>query len=253
MAKRTAARVEQEEESPAKAAKILDTPAKKDDASLLQRQLALALAQQETAQAQVGMAVNNLGRANDKLEGAERVGDTKKVKEAKEEVKEAKQEVKEAKEEVKEAEQKVKEAKEEVKEAEQKVKEAKDWCQKLLSQKLEFGAGDALLNTIGAKWDYCGRDDLVRDLQVPFGVLCEHKGADADKQNHPLLITFASPGQGKSRFLSELPAMIEECRVKLNTEQVQKYQKTLAFLITCENGTSPADWATVELNAGRFV
>ena len=276
-----------------------------DDASLLQRQLALALAQQETAQAQVGMAVNNLGRANDKLEGAERVGDTKKVKEAKEEVKEAKQEVKEAKEEVKEAEQKVKEAKEEVKEAEQKVKEAKagdfkavlrllsfgfaalrggrqaaqrqrdcgwgggaeltatcsclclvclkDWCQKLLSQKLEFGAGDALLNTIGAKWDYCGRDDLVRDLQVPFGVLCEHKGADADKQNHPLLITFASPGQGKSRFLSELPAMIEECRVKLNTEQVQKYQKTLAFLITCENGTSPADWATVELNAGRFV
>ena len=127
------------------------------------------------------------------------------------------------------------------------------WCQKLLYQKLEFGAGDALLNTIGAKWDYCGREDLVRDLHVPFGVLCEGKGADADKQNHPLLVTFASPGQGKSRFLSELPTMIEECRVKLNTEQVRKYQKTLAFLITCENGTSPGDWATVELNAGRFV
>ena len=93
------------------------------------------------------------------------------------------------------------------------------WCQKLLYQKLEFGAGDALLNTIGAKWDYCGREDLVRDLHVPFGVLCEDKGADADKQNHPLLVTFASPGQGKSRFLSELPTMIEECRVKLNTQQ----------------------------------
>eukprot|EP00439_Symbiodinium_sp_Y106_P026526 s237_g3.t1 len=108
-------------------------------------------------------------------------------------------------------------------------------------QKLEFGAGDALLNTIGAKWDYCGREDLIRDLQVSFGVLCESKGADADKQNHPLLVTFASPGQGKSRFLSELPTMIEECRVKLNTEQVRKYQKTLAFLITCENGTSPGN------------
>ena len=108
-------------------------------------------------------------------------------------------------------------------------------------QKLEFGAGDALLNTIGAKWDYCGRKDLVRDLQVSFGVLCESKGADADKQNHPLLVTFASPGQGKSRFLLELPTMIEECRVKLNTEQVRKCQKTLAFLITCENGTSPGN------------
>ncbi|CAE7829130.1 unnamed protein product, partial [Symbiodinium necroappetens] len=106
------------EESPAKAAKILDTPAEKD---------------------------------------AERVGDTKKVKEAKEEVKEAKEKVKEA-------EQKVEKAKEEVEKAKAES-ESKDWCQKLLSQKLEFGAGDALLNTIGAKWDYCGRDDLVRDLQ----------------------------------------------------------------------------------------
>ena len=129
----------------------------------------------------------------------------------------------------------------------------KDWCHKLLKQQLEFGAGTTLLNTIGAKWDYCGREDLVRDLQVPFGVLCEHKGADEDKQNHPLLIAVGCPGQGKSRFLSELPKMIEECRVQLKTEKVQKYQKTLAFLITCENGTSPGDWATVELNAGRFV
>ena len=294
-----------------------------DDASLVQRQLALALAQQEiaqaqqkTAQAQVDMAVKNLGRASAKLEDAERVGDTKKVKEAEQEVKEAEQKVKEAEQKVKEAEQKVKEAEQKVKEAEQKVEKAKaefeakasssaaqagdfkavlpllsfgfaalrgdgraaqrqrdcgggaeltatcsclclvclkDWCQKLLHQKLEFGAGDALLNTIGAKWDYCGREDLVRDLQVPFRVLCEHKGADADKQNHPLLITFASPGQGKSRFLSELPAMIEECRVKLNTEQGRKYRKTLAFLITCENGTSPGNWATEELNAPRFV
>ncbi|CAE7853810.1 CRN108, partial [Symbiodinium necroappetens] len=47
--------------------------------------------------------------------------------------------------------------------------------------------------------------------------------------------------------------MIEQCRMKLNTEQVRKYQKTLAFLITCENGTPPGNWATVELNAPRFV
>ena len=106
----------------------------------------------------------------------------------------------------------------------------KDWCQKLLDQELEFGTGEALLSTIGAKWDYCGREDLVNDLQVPFARLCEHKGVDEDKQNHPLLIAFASPGQGKSRLLSELPAMIEECRKKLNTEQVRKYKKTLALL-----------------------
>ncbi|CAE7512777.1 CRN108 [Symbiodinium sp. CCMP2592] len=212
------------------------------------------------------------------------------VKEAEQKVKEAEQKVKEAKEEVEKAEQKVKEAKQEVEKAKaeseakasastaqagdfkavlpllsfgfaalrdgraaQQQRDCGDWCQKLLKQQLEFGAGDALLNTIGAKWDYCGREALVRDLQVPFGVLCERKGADADKQNHPLLIAFAGPGQGKSRFLSELPAMIEECRAQLKTEKVQKYQKTLAFLITCENGTSPGDWATQELNAGRFV
>ncbi|CAE7250967.1 CRN108 [Symbiodinium necroappetens] len=149
---------------------------------------------------------------------------------------------------------KVEAAKKEVQAAEKKVdaSPAQDWCQKLLDQELEFGTGDALLSTIGAKWDYCGREDLVNDLQVPFARLCEHKGVDEDKQNHPLLIAFASPGQGKSRLLSELPAMIEECRKKLNTEQVRQYKKTLAFLITCENGTSPGNWTTEELNAGRF-
>ena len=67
-----------------------------DDASLVQRQLELALAQQETAQAQlgtaqaqVGVAMQNLGRVNAKWEDAERVGDTKKGQEAKKEVKEA--------------------------------------------------------------------------------------------------------------------------------------------------------------------
>ncbi|CAE7878001.1 CRN108 [Symbiodinium microadriaticum] len=127
---------------------------------------------------------------------------------------------------------KVEAAKKEVQAAEKKVdaSPAQDWCQKLLDQELEFGTGEALLSTIGAKWDYCGREDLVNDLQVPFARLCEHKGVDEDKQNHPLLIAFASPGQGKSRLLSELPAMIEECRKKLNTEQVRKYKKTLALL-----------------------
>ena len=45
-----------------------------------------AQAQLGTAQAQVGMAMKNLGRANAKWEDAERVGDTKKGQEAKEEV-----------------------------------------------------------------------------------------------------------------------------------------------------------------------
>ncbi|CAE7856765.1 CRN108 [Symbiodinium microadriaticum] len=195
----------------------------------------------DTAQQLFAMAVDE--NNSEKIEAAE-----KKVVAAEKKVEAAEKKVEAAKKEVEDAETKVEAAKKEV-----NAGPAQDWCQKLRDQKLEFGAGDALLNTIGAKWDYCGREDLVNDLQAPFACLCEHKGVDADKQNHPLLIAFAGPGQGKSRLLSELPAMIEECRKKLNTEQVRKYKKTLAFLITCENGTSPGDWATEELNARRFV
>ena len=61
--------------------------------TLARRQLELALDQQATAQVQVDMAVED-------LQAARRTGDERKIREAKEEVKEAEQKVKEAKEEV---------------------------------------------------------------------------------------------------------------------------------------------------------
>lgn len=119
----------------------------------------------------------------------------------------------------------------------------------MLEQKLKFGPGKALLETDGAQWDYCGRADLVQNLQGPFDILVENKGK-GDKQLHPLLIAFACPGQGKSRFLQELPGIIEECRQK---KHHAKYTKTVAFLITCENGLAAGNWETQEFDADRFV
>ncbi|CAE7678272.1 CRN108 [Symbiodinium necroappetens] len=234
------------EDPPAKKAKELDHAERLRD--LTTQGWETAQTWRDTAQQLLAMAVADLQTAKDKK-------DQEKVEAAEKKVEAAQKKVEAAKREVEAAEEKVEAAKREVEAAKKEVNAgpAQDWCQKLLDQKLEFGAGDALLNTIGAKWDYCGREDLVNDLQAPFARLCEHKSVDADKQNHPLLIAFAGPGQGKSRLLSELPAMIEECRKKLNTEQVRKYKKTLAFLITCENDTPPGDWATVELNASRFI
>ena len=72
--------------------------------------------QQERAQVQVDMAVED-------LQAARRTGDEQKIREAKEEVKEAKEEVKEAKEEVKEAEEKVEKAEEKVEKAKDEVQE----------------------------------------------------------------------------------------------------------------------------------
>ena len=93
--------------------------------------------QQERAQVQVDMAVED-------LQAARRTGDEQKIREAKEEVKEAEEEVKEAEEEVKEAEEEVKEAeekvekaKEEVKEAEEKVEKAKDEVQEKAAAQLQ--------------------------------------------------------------------------------------------------------------------
>ena len=161
-----------------------------DDASLVQRQLALALAQQETAQAQqktaqaqVGMAVNNLGRANAKLEDAERVGDTKKVKEAKEEVKEAEQKVKEAKEEVKEAEQKVEKAEQKVEKAKEEVEKAKAESEskagdfKAVLRLLSFGVCSAPGGTAGSAttkglW-VGGRGRADSNMLVPVPCLFE--------------------------------------------------------------------------------
>ncbi|CAJ1388785.1 unnamed protein product [Effrenium voratum] len=181
-------------------------------------------------------------------------------------VEKAKKEVQEAKKEVQEAKRKVQEAKKEVQEAERKVEKAKasgrtkesearsSWCEKLLAKKLKFGAADQLLATVGATWDYCGKEELRERMQIPIQKLHEQKGKNSDKQLHPLFIAFAGPGQGKSRLLTEFPGLVEQCLQNVSERQKLKFSKqTTSFMISCENALSPGDWATEELNAQRFV
>ncbi|CAJ1446408.1 unnamed protein product [Effrenium voratum] len=236
----------------------------KEDLLLARQQLKLALAQQEAAQEQEVKAVARLEKAEEsgtkeEVEKAER-----KVQEAKEEVEKAERKVERAKKEVQEAKKEVQEAKKEVEEAE--VKEAKasgrtkesearsSWCEKLLAKKLKFGAADQLLATVGATWDYCGKEVLRESMQIPIQKLHEQKGKNSDKQLHPLFIAFAGPGQGKSRLLTEFPGLVEQCLQNVSERQKLKFSKqTTSFMISCENGLSSGDWATVELNAQRFV
>ncbi|CAJ1458205.1 unnamed protein product [Effrenium voratum] len=191
------------------------------------------------------MAVRRLARAATVLETAEDSGNATKVQEAKEEVQEAKKEVEKA-------ERKVKEAK-----ASGRTKESEarsSWCEKLLAKKLKFGAADQLLATVGATWDYCGKEVLRESMQIPIQKLHEQKGKNSDKQLHPLFIAFAGPGQGKSRLLTEFPGLVEQCLQNVSERQKLKFSKqTRSFMISCENGLSPGDWATEELNARRFV
>ncbi|CAJ1329921.1 unnamed protein product, partial [Effrenium voratum] len=126
-----------------------------------------------------------------------------------------------------------------------------DWCSQLLRRRLHFGIAEKLLDTEGAEWDYCGKDELLSAMQETVQTLHDNKGVNSDKQRHPLFLVFAGPGQGKSRFLTEFPSLVMRC---LNNIQHVKYQQEpLAFLLTCENGTQPGDWLTQELNAQRFV
>ncbi|CAJ1331980.1 unnamed protein product, partial [Effrenium voratum] len=166
----------------------------------------------------------------------------RKVEKAKKEVQEAKKEVQEA--EVKEA-----------KASRTKESEARSsWCEKLLAKKLKFGAADQLLATVGATWDYCGKEELRERMQIPIQKLHEQKGKNSDKQLHPLFIAFAGPGQGKSRLLTEFPGLVEQCLQNVSERQKLKFSKqTTSFMISCENALSPGDWATEELNARRFV
>ncbi|CAJ1390674.1 unnamed protein product [Effrenium voratum] len=190
----------------------------------------------------------------------------KKVQEAERKVERAKKEVQEAERKVERAKKEVQEAKKEVEKAEKEVKEAKasgrtkesearsSWCEKLLAKKLKFGAADQLLATVGATWDYCGKEVLRESMQIPIQKLHEQKGKNSDKQLHPLFIAFAGPGQGKSRLLTEFPGLVEQCLQNVSERQKLKFSKqTTSFMISCENGLSPGDWATVELNAQRFV
>ena len=126
-----------------------------------------------------------------------------------------------------------------------------DWCSRLLQKKLTFGHGTPLLSTIGFDWDYCGKEDLAKDMRASVQKLHEAKGRGGDKQAHPLFIAFAGPGQGKSRLLSEFPGLVAECLKDLKNRRFS--DEPLAFLLTCENGLGPGDWGTEELNARRFV
>ena len=126
-----------------------------------------------------------------------------------------------------------------------------DWCSRLLQKKLTFGQGSPLLSTIGFDWDYCGKADLVKDMRASVQNLHETKGHGPDKQAHPSFIAFAGPGQGKSRLLTEFPGLVAECLKDLKIRRFS--DEPLAFLLTCENGLGPGDWATEELNARRFV
>ena len=125
-----------------------------------------------------------------------------------------------------------------------------DWCSRLLQKKLTFGQGTPLLSTTGFDWDYCGKD-LVEDMRASVQQLHDKKGRGEDKQDHPLFIAFAGPGQGKSRLLTEFPGLVAECLKDLKIRRFS--DEPLAFLLTCENGLGPGDWATEELNARRFV
>ena len=77
------------------------------------------------------------------------------------------------------------------------------------------------------------------------------KGRGPDKQDHPLFIALAGPGQGKSRLLTEFPGLVAECLKDLKNRRFS--DEPLAFLLTYENGRGPGDWGTQELNAQRFV
>ncbi|CAJ1458328.1 unnamed protein product [Effrenium voratum] len=254
-----------------------------------QRQVETAQEQEAMAVRRLAGAATVLETAEDsgnatKVQEAERKVEKakKEVQEAKKEVQEAK--VQEAKKEVQEAERKVEKAKEEVKEAKAsgRTKESEaeppdsinptiadvltllrarfwrqarsSWCEKLLAKKLKFGAADQLLATVGATWDYCGKEELRERMQIPIQKLHEQKGKNSDKQLHPLFIAFAGPGQGKSRLLTEFPGLVEQCLQNVSERQKLKFSKqTTSFMISCENALTPGDWATEELNAQRFV
>ncbi|CAJ1336525.1 unnamed protein product [Effrenium voratum] len=242
-----------------------------------QRQVESAQRQVETAQEQEAMAVRRLAGAATVLETAEDSGNATKVQEAERKVQEAKRKVQEAKKEVQEAERKVEKAKASgrTKESEAEPPDSinptiadvltllrtrfwrqarSSWCEKLLAKKLKFGAADQLLATVGATWDYCGKEELRERMQIPIQKLHEQKGKNSDKQLHPLFIAFAGPGQGKSRLLTEFPGLVEQCLQNVSERQKLKFSKqTTSFMISCENALSPGDWATEELNAQRFV
>ena len=90
---------------------------------------------------------------------------------------------------------------------------------------LKFEDPIALLQTPGADWDYCGAQELVETLTPQIKQIVENP---ADKQERPILLVLSAPGQGKSRFLQELPMLINK------TEQVDR--QLFPFLLTLENG-----------------
>ena len=108
---------------------------------------------------------------------------------------------------------------------------------------LKYVPSHSLLSSTGADWDYCARglhreEGLVEELTPVIHKLVENNN-NSEKQKKPILLALAAPGQGKSRFLQELPGLVEA------TGEVKK---VYPFLLTFENGekfeadheTSPA-------------
>ena len=98
-----------------------------------------------------------------------------------------------------------------------------------------------------------GRKNSLRRCRPPFRSCMVQKGAARTSRLIPY--SSRSPALAKaspeSRLLTEFPGLMAECLKDLKDRRFS--DKPLAFLLTCENGMGPGDWATEELNARRFV
>jgi hypothetical protein len=118
----------------------------------------------------------------------------------------------------------------------------------VLQQGLRFAEPAALVATNGATWDYDGGDYVCEQLREPLRMLVEKKGQDDSKENHPLFLLFAGPGQGKSRLVSEFGRLALEC-----TDGKLPGGRVFPFLMGLENGVAPRHWEIDEHKAERFV
>eukprot|EP00438_Fugacium_kawagutii_P012612 Skav205509 [mRNA] locus=scaffold231:172768:176125:- [translate_table: standard] len=168
------------------------------------RQLKLALDQQETAQVQVDMAVEDLRKAKQK-------GDEQKVEKAKEEVKEAKKEVKEAEEKVEKAKEEVKAQQEKairctasVLGLEEKVKE-ESLHPSLLLEKFAGDLGDLEERILNSRINNIEERPFLERDEVIQSIVAEMKKTQRLKINKPRVVCLWSPrGTGKSSVIRRL-------------------------------------------------
>lgn len=119
-----------------------------------------------------------------------------------------------------------------------------------LHKGLKFVEPDALLHTRGADWDYCNDERSTSSVKLREAVqkLKDYKGKGPDKKLHPIILALAGPGEGKSRFLTELPRTVKNMQILQG--------RCFAFLLTLENGTkfnSEVDQGHGRMLAGRML